>query len=164
MIIFFFTMLVVTLVSFLSMVSNPLNIGVVVLLLSMIFSWMISLSMSSWYGCILFIIYVGGLLVMFSYAVVLASNPVAKVISWEVLLLELVVLLVFLVELINQNPKLEFLVDLLKHSMFWDGVMLSVSSGSLSLIGLVIYLFLCLVLVVKISMFLNSPFRSFSSL
>nr|YP_010536714.1 NADH dehydrogenase subunit 6 [Trochus sacellum]UYC29886.1 NADH dehydrogenase subunit 6 [Trochus sacellum] len=53
---------------------QPLSLGLCVMVLSVIFCLLISLSVSSWYGYILFLVYVGGLLVMFAYVSALAPN------------------------------------------------------------------------------------------
>nr|YP_009254284.1 NADH dehydrogenase subunit 6 [Conus gloriamaris]ANC65467.1 NADH dehydrogenase subunit 6 [Conus gloriamaris] len=58
----------------LPMMSQPLSLGLVIMI-STLFMCMISgMTTSAWYGYILFLIYVGGLLVMFAYVAALSPN------------------------------------------------------------------------------------------
>nr|YP_010131058.1 NADH dehydrogenase subunit 6 [Haliotis ovina]QPZ53799.1 NADH dehydrogenase subunit 6 [Haliotis ovina]UFI48613.1 NADH dehydrogenase subunit 6 [Haliotis ovina]UFI48619.1 NADH dehydrogenase subunit 6 [Haliotis ovina] len=56
--------------------SQPLALGVVVLLFSLFSCMMVGVCVSSWYGYVLFLVYVGGLLVMFAYVAALVPNSV----------------------------------------------------------------------------------------
>nr|QGW36205.1 NADH dehydrogenase subunit 6 [Monodonta labio] len=53
---------------------QPLSLGLCVMSLSVGFCVLIGLSLASWYGYVLFLVYVGGLLVMFAYVSALAPN------------------------------------------------------------------------------------------
>nr|YP_010627084.1 NADH dehydrogenase subunit 6 [Tremoctopus violaceus]ATR85799.1 NADH dehydrogenase subunit 6 [Tremoctopus violaceus]WBK26775.1 NADH dehydrogenase subunit 6 [Tremoctopus violaceus] len=61
-------------VSMLFTLIQPLSLGFVILLLSFFMSVMISFFVYSWYGFVLFLVYVGGLLVMFMYIISLIPN------------------------------------------------------------------------------------------
>nr|YP_001382318.1 NADH dehydrogenase subunit 6 [Vampyroteuthis infernalis]BAF73646.1 NADH dehydrogenase subunit 6 [Vampyroteuthis infernalis] len=56
------------------MVIQPLSLGFMVMLLSIMSSMLISFIIFSWYGYLLFLIYIGGLLVMFMYVISLIPN------------------------------------------------------------------------------------------
>nr|ARI50050.1 NADH dehydrogenase subunit 6 [Steromphala umbilicaris] len=53
---------------------QPLSLGLCVMSLSMALCVLLGLVGSSWYGYVLFLVYVGGLLVMFAYVSALAPN------------------------------------------------------------------------------------------
>nr|UVI60493.1 NADH dehydrogenase subunit 6 [Haliotis sp. 1 KW-2022]UVI60506.1 NADH dehydrogenase subunit 6 [Haliotis sp. 1 KW-2022]UVI60519.1 NADH dehydrogenase subunit 6 [Haliotis sp. 1 KW-2022]UVI60532.1 NADH dehydrogenase subunit 6 [Haliotis sp. 1 KW-2022] len=55
---------------------QPLVLGVCVLLFSLFSCVMVGLCVSSWYGYVLFLVYVGGLLVMFAYVAALVPNSI----------------------------------------------------------------------------------------
>nr|YP_009136918.1 NADH dehydrogenase subunit 6 [Allonautilus scrobiculatus]AKE32142.1 NADH dehydrogenase subunit 6 [Allonautilus scrobiculatus] len=55
-------------------VFQPLSLGVMVVLMSVVSSFFIGSTVSCWYGYMLFMVYVGGLLVMFIYVASLAAN------------------------------------------------------------------------------------------
>nr|YP_009192127.1 NADH dehydrogenase subunit 6 [Granata lyrata]ALK03371.1 NADH dehydrogenase subunit 6 [Granata lyrata] len=58
----------------LPLMAQPLSLGFCIMLYSVLSCTCIGLMGSSWYGYILFLVYVGGLLVMFAYVSALAPN------------------------------------------------------------------------------------------
>uniref|UniRef100_A0AB39CBY5 NADH-ubiquinone oxidoreductase chain 6 n=1 Tax=Lambis scorpius TaxID=3104388 RepID=A0AB39CBY5_9CAEN len=58
----------------LPLMAQPLSLGLVIMLLTLMMCCLSALLISSWYGYILFLIYVGGLLVMFAYVAALSPN------------------------------------------------------------------------------------------
>nr|QBC73205.1 NADH dehydrogenase subunit 6 [Perotrochus caledonicus] len=56
------------------MMMQPLSLGFCVMLMSLLSCILIAFCVSSWFGYVLFLIYVGGLLVMFAYVSALAPN------------------------------------------------------------------------------------------
>nr|ADX36082.1 NADH dehydrogenase subunit 6 [Haliotis diversicolor supertexta]UBN09086.1 NADH dehydrogenase subunit 6 [Haliotis diversicolor] len=65
-----------SLLAVMPVLSQPLALGVVVLLFSLFSCMMVGLCVSSWYGYVLFLVYVGGLLVMFAYVAALVPNSI----------------------------------------------------------------------------------------
>nr|AOV83582.1 NADH dehydrogenase subunit 6 [Phasianella australis] len=63
-----------SLVFVLPMATQPLSLGLCIMSLSITLCLFISFSATSWYAYILFLIYVGGLLVMFAYVSALMPN------------------------------------------------------------------------------------------
>nr|YP_003934266.1 NADH dehydrogenase subunit 6 [Dendropoma gregarium]AAL04456.1 NADH dehydrogenase subunit 6 [Dendropoma gregarium]ADI79377.1 NADH dehydrogenase subunit 6 [Dendropoma gregarium] len=61
---------------FLPAMTQPLTLGLVILIMTLGGCSMCGLFMSSWYGYLLFLVYVGGLLVMFAYVAALIPNVV----------------------------------------------------------------------------------------
>ncbi|YP_010718648.1 NADH dehydrogenase subunit 6 (mitochondrion) [Liolophura japonica] len=62
----------------LPMVSQPLSMGSLILINSFMISICVFFESGSWFGFILFLIYIGGLLVMFAYVTALTPNLVFK--------------------------------------------------------------------------------------
>nr|YP_010849325.1 NADH dehydrogenase subunit 6 [Conus tessulatus]WGH10450.1 NADH dehydrogenase subunit 6 [Conus tessulatus] len=58
----------------LPMMSQPLSLGLVIMVLTLLMCLVSGMTISAWYGYILFLIYVGGLLVMFAYVAALSPN------------------------------------------------------------------------------------------
>nr|YP_009318332.1 NADH dehydrogenase subunit 6 [Tegula argyrostoma]AOZ71813.1 NADH dehydrogenase subunit 6 [Tegula argyrostoma] len=56
------------------MMMQPLSLGLCIMLLTGMSCLLVGVVMSSWYGYVLFLVYVGGLLVMFAYVSALAPN------------------------------------------------------------------------------------------
>nr|AIG21320.1 NADH dehydrogenase subunit 6 [Dendropoma corrodens] len=56
--------------------TQPLSLGLVILIMTLGGAAMCGLFMSAWYGYMLFLVYVGGLLVMFAYVSALIPNVV----------------------------------------------------------------------------------------
>nr|YP_009707857.1 NADH dehydrogenase subunit 6 [Pseudocleopatra dartevellei]QEU52726.1 NADH dehydrogenase subunit 6 [Pseudocleopatra dartevellei] len=56
------------------LMAQPLSLGLSIMISTMFFCVLVGLYLSSWYGYILFLIYVGGLLVMFAYVAALSPN------------------------------------------------------------------------------------------
>nr|QQV69869.1 NADH dehydrogenase subunit 6 [Opisthoteuthis sp. JN-2021] len=62
------------LISLTTMMIQPLSLGFMLMILSIISSMMVSFISYSWYGYMLFLVYVGGMLVMFMYVISLIPN------------------------------------------------------------------------------------------
>nr|AZN62401.1 NADH dehydrogenase subunit 6 [Achatinella fulgens] len=62
-------------------VTAPIILLFLIISCSMMLSILMGLSHSVWYGYILFLLYVGGVLVLFMYTVILSSNMKIKLIS-----------------------------------------------------------------------------------
>nr|YP_009002203.1 NADH dehydrogenase subunit 6 [Conus consors]AHG98738.1 NADH dehydrogenase subunit 6 [Conus consors] len=58
----------------LPMMSQPLSLGLVIMVSTLLMCLVSGMTTSAWYGYILFLIYVGGLLVMFAYVAALSPN------------------------------------------------------------------------------------------
>nr|APH08734.1 NADH dehydrogenase subunit 6 [Tomopleura sp. JEU-2016] len=58
----------------LPLMSQPLSLGLVIMMSTLFMCMISAMVLSQWYGYILFLIYVGGLLVMFAYVAALSPN------------------------------------------------------------------------------------------
>merc|ERR1712048_1251973 len=58
----------------LPLMAQPLSLGIIIMISSLFLCVLTALTLSSWYAYILFLIYVGGLLVIFAYVAALSPN------------------------------------------------------------------------------------------
>nr|QYK19528.1 NADH dehydrogenase subunit 6 [Neoamphitrite affinis] len=58
----------------LPLMNTPLSLGVIILIMSLITAAFIAVSSSTWFALILFIIYISGMLIMFSYFAAITPN------------------------------------------------------------------------------------------
>nr|YP_010735483.1 NADH dehydrogenase subunit 6 [Ambigolimax valentianus]WEI33074.1 NADH dehydrogenase subunit 6 [Ambigolimax valentianus] len=63
-----------SLISMFVLVSSPMGVGVLLFMLSLLMAVKMGMMISSWYAYMLFLVYVGGLLVMFIYICMISSN------------------------------------------------------------------------------------------
>nr|YP_010577074.1 NADH dehydrogenase subunit 6 [Tristichotrochus unicus]UZN92192.1 NADH dehydrogenase subunit 6 [Tristichotrochus unicus] len=151
---------------------QPLSLGACIMGLSVMFCLLIGVSVSSWYGFVLFLIFVGGLLVMFAYVSALAPN---NFFSSAKSVVRFVVLYLFVLAYFSSGGPLSvsFIshnhlglgseIEWLKSSVCAGGALVSPSSISL-IIVLGTVLLIALLAVVKICYYQQGPLRSHSSL
>nr|QNN93041.1 NADH dehydrogenase subunit 6 [Platynereis sp. 1 PA-2020] len=131
---------------------SPVNLGITVLLTALSIASIISISASSWFGFIMFIIYVGGMLVMFAYFAALQPNQYITSWSW----------------LLTPSWFLGLLSMLYNNtSIFWTSFTPNVteiySSANIAIpLLLALVLFLALIVVVKTARANEGPLRPFS--
>lgn len=70
---------IVTVILLLPLSTSPIDIGAWIFLLTLIASAFIGLATSNWFGLIIFIIYIRGILVIFSYFVASAPNQIINI-------------------------------------------------------------------------------------
>nr|YP_010241745.1 NADH dehydrogenase subunit 6 [Strombus pugilis]QTI82433.1 NADH dehydrogenase subunit 6 [Strombus pugilis] len=151
----------------LPLMAQPLSLGLVIMLLTLMMCCLSALLISSWYGYILFLIYVGGLLVMFAYVAALSPNVLFSG-GYPVMLFALMIPLLFII--FYMYPFID-LSSLNYASLYADysnlktyGVEL-VSPEMISvLIGLGLILLINLVVVVKICYYQHASLRPFSEM
>nr|QXF29935.1 NADH dehydrogenase subunit 6 [Chloeia pocicola] len=155
-----FSIMVASSAFVLSMALTPLSLGIWILLFSLVIALMISSFVSSWWGMVLFLIYIGGLLVMFAYFSAVTPNQ-----QWELFPLFLFSFLLMLVLWLNNDlffcpdPVLSF--NNFYSSSFSPTKILELSNAILYL-TLAVILFLALIMVVKISSLTSGPLRPFN--
>lgn len=148
----------------LPMIAQPLSLGLVIIVSTLLMCFISAITLSSWYGYILFLIYVGGLLVMFAYVAALSPNVLFGGIGSFFMCCLLVLPLIgsiyryFLMDL-------SFLGDLigymdLKFLKMYGVQMVSPQIISV-LIGLAIILLVNLIVVVKICFYQQASLRPF---
>lgn len=155
-----FTSLALAIALSLTLASSPILLGLWVLGLALTLSLLIALIIAPWLGIITFLIYVGGLLVIFAYFVALAPNQLLEAKTMFILLLitHLTALTILTSAPLTLNVW-DFGPVPLPHSSL---TMLVQSTNSFIYIALALILFLALVAVVKIRTISSGPLRPFS--
>nr|YP_010247802.1 NADH dehydrogenase subunit 6 [Thelepus plagiostoma]QTJ29896.1 NADH dehydrogenase subunit 6 [Thelepus plagiostoma] len=138
--------------------TTPLLLGLWVLLYSLAISTMTTMYTSSWFGLILFIIYIGGMLVMFAYFAALLPNQMYT----HPLLLPFLLFSFFMLMMYIMNFKLSYLMPqfLFSNPMKMNTFLYSPEQTPI-LIFLVILLLLALILVVKMTKHTSMPLRPY---
>nr|YP_010381772.1 NADH dehydrogenase subunit 6 [Perotrochus quoyanus]UDL72160.1 NADH dehydrogenase subunit 6 [Perotrochus quoyanus] len=144
------------------MMMQPLSLGLCVMLMSLFSCILIAFCVSSWFGYVLFLIYVGGLLVMFAYVSALAPNNFFSGFSSLVLFLGVVSVLM-LVSMTTYFKTSDFSVwsDLFSESkdrIVVGGLLISPSSISL-MVALGAILLINLLAVVKVCYYQKGALR-----
>lgn len=134
--------------------SPPLRRGISILLIALSVSFLVASYLSSWFGLLIFLIYVGGLLVIFAYFS--SINPNQQLEFLKILSFILLGLLYcratfsfFLPTSISISPTSPFILFLIS----WPNTFI--------LLGLGGVLFLALIIVVKITSLSDGPLRPF---
>nr|YP_010028480.1 NADH dehydrogenase subunit 6 [Laevistrombus canarium]QOS48842.1 NADH dehydrogenase subunit 6 [Laevistrombus canarium] len=151
----------------LPLMAQPLSLGLVIMILTLMMCCLSALLISSWYGYILFLIYVGGLLVMFAYVATLSPNVLFSG-SYPIMLFFMMIplfsLIFYLYPFIDLNS--------LNYSSLYTNYMNLkiygtelVSPDMISvLIGLGLILLINLVVVVKICYYQHASLRPFKEM
>lgn len=154
MIINFITLIIISIASSLIFVISPLSLGIWVLLLCLILSRFLSITLSSWYAILLFLIYIGGLLVIFSYFVALQPNQ-------QLGFLKLIVISTITLLYINTIFLLVPGPLIVIHSLLPNRALVLINYNLSIILILGIFLFFALIVVVKITYITKQPLRPF---
>nr|ALO76345.1 NADH deshydrogenase subunit 6 [Bolboceratex sp. BOL01] len=150
---------------FLMFLTHPLSLGLVLLLQTVSISLMIGYyHYNFWYSYILFLIMIGGMLVLFAYMTSVASNEKFKFSLKLTMMMGLIVTSSMIIHLmvdlyfshINNNS-MEVLESSLKFNLSLNKF-LNYPSSILTM-GLIIYLLVALVAIVKITNISSGPLR-----
>nr|YP_010729234.1 NADH dehydrogenase subunit 6 [Luciola kagiana] len=147
-------------------ISHPLSMGMILLMQTLLIAmWTGFLSMNFWYSYILFIVMVGGMLILFIYMTSVASNEkfsYSKILSTTMIIFTIMSMLMLMkdqfysslnsynMEMTNLKSKLLFKLSLNKFYMF---PMMLIS------LSVIIYLLIALIAVVKITNLKSGPLR-----
>lgn len=136
---------------------NPATLRIWLILSAAILSITLGLSFTSWFGLILFLIYIGGILVIFSYFVVIQPNQRLEI---KPLIITTITTLIILTAVFNYQPKISY--PLPSSSRETPPFLLLIPNALIILLILAIILFLALVAAVKITKLQEGPLRPFS--
>uniref|UniRef100_UPI0030E3734C NADH dehydrogenase subunit 6 n=1 Tax=Pilargis verrucosa TaxID=1818081 RepID=UPI0030E3734C len=137
------------------MSSAPLTLGMWVLMLALLMASFISLTLHSWLSLLLFLIYIGGLLVMFAYFSAIQPNQHMELHKMMSAFISTLIILDFQMDQISLNPAY------LNQPALSSITTIYSFNNIMVLILLASILFLALVAVVKISQNLQGPLRPF---
>uniref|UniRef100_UPI0030E3B2D5 NADH dehydrogenase subunit 6 n=1 Tax=Assiminea estuarina TaxID=2904674 RepID=UPI0030E3B2D5 len=165
------TSLVIMALSFCSvfmlpLMAQPLSLGLVIMILSLLLCCLTAMFLSSWYAYILFLIYVGGLLVMFAYVAALSPNMMflgmnAGIMSVLVFIPSFVLLYNYMFLDLANLVDMSLWTEVKKLKIY--GIELVSPSYVSILISLGIVLLVNLVVVVKICFYQQSSLRPFKA-
>nr|QBC73154.1 NADH dehydrogenase subunit 6 [Bayerotrochus teramachii] len=144
------------------MMMQPLTLGLCVMLMSLFSCILIAFCVSSWFGYVLFLIYVGGLLVMFAYVSALAPNSFFSGFK-SLVLFFVVVMVLMLISVAVYFKTSDFSVwgdffSLSKDHVVVGGLLISPSSISL-MVALGVILLINLLAVVKVCYYQQGALR-----
>nr|YP_009509782.1 NADH dehydrogenase subunit 6 [Kelletia lischkei]AXF46398.1 NADH dehydrogenase subunit 6 [Kelletia lischkei] len=150
----------------LPLMTQPLSLGLVIMMSTLFMCFISAITLSSWYGYILFLIYVGGLLVMFAYVAALSPNVLfgkgTPMLFFGLLVFPLAAIFYFypLIDLSSIGYLHDF--SELKFLKVYGVEMVSPQMISI-LIGLAIILLINLIVVVKICYYQHASLRPFNN-
>lgn len=135
---------------------NPVIIAATILLIALIIATIYAILLSSWYAIVIFLIYVGGILVIFAYFTSLVPNQSLILITDPIIIIAAGISLSAISIWLEIGPPLfTFSSDQLR--VFYS------SKNFPILILLTLYLLLTIVIVVKVSITSKGPIRAFIS-
>ncbi len=137
-----------------SIALNPLTIGLLILFLALILSVTFSLSISSWVALLIFLIYIGGILVIFSYFVAITPNQNLSAIVLINTLFSSIFVLAFISYILNMLTPLN-INYITQTNIIYEKYNIPV------LIILALILLFTIVVVVKVSIHNKGPLRPF---
>nr|YP_009332119.1 NADH dehydrogenase subunit 6 [Californiconus californicus]APH08595.1 NADH dehydrogenase subunit 6 [Californiconus californicus] len=149
----------------LPLMSQPLSLGLVIMLSTLFMCLVSAITLSQWYGYILFLIYVGGLLVMFAYVAALSPNVLfGRGSPIFLFLFSTVFLSVFFYfyPFIDSSSIGDFSFSSSKFLKMYGIELISPHMTSI-LIGLALILLINLIVVVKICYYQHASLRPFST-
>nr|YP_009271536.1 NADH dehydrogenase subunit 6 [Hypselodoris festiva]ANX10016.1 NADH dehydrogenase subunit 6 [Hypselodoris festiva] len=142
---FLFSWFCVSLISCFPLFKNPVGMVAMVVSISILFVGVISLFSSFWFSYVLFLVYVGGLLVLFIYICLVSSNFPFKF-SMSGLTLAL-----FISFLLSMNNKSSMGSKFLGYSTWVNGNSLLESSNLSIFLFMAVLLLMMLLVVVRVS-------------
>lgn len=144
----------------LPLILTPITLGVWIFILALLSASLVTFFSSSWFGLILFIIYIGGILVIFSYFVATAPNQKIRL-SAPASILILLFITASSVLFINQHSY--FLSPIINTTLTFNSfASLYLPTYIPVLIFLAALLLLALILVVKVADRKEGPLRPFN--
>lgn len=132
---------------------NPITIGISILTIALTLAIIYGLTLSSWIAFLLFLIYIGGILVMFAYFVALSPNQQINklfITPSLIFIISIFTVILYIQVYPRITPTFQFLIN-----TFYTNINISL------LILLAIILFLTIVVVVKIVTNNKGPLRPF---
>lgn len=135
---------------------NPLSIGITILFIALSVAILFSHSISSWIAFLIFLIYVRGILVIFSYFVSLTPNQTTNIISIIITLSFTFLILLSLSYVINIKSLSSSFYNI-QSNIFY------LKSNSPRLILLALVLLLTIIIVVKLTINTKGPLRPFNT-
>ena len=131
---------------------TPLLLGLWILLIAIITSLIVGIISTSWFGFIVFLIYIGGILVIFVYFAAIQPN---QCISFS-LIIGLTSYITVIIIFINTSKRINLII---MEEIILSSLYRYIRIPLLGFLGIV--LFFALVAVVKVSVMIQGPLRPF---
>lgn len=133
--------------------TNPLSLGLTILRIALLLAITFATYLSSWFGFLIFLIYVGGILVIFAYFVTITPNQELFIIT-NIIIILISVTILFIIKIIKSiQYTLQQIISQLN--------LIYTTSYTPILIILALLLLITIVIVVKIVIITKGPIRSF---
>lgn len=150
----------------LPLIIQPLRLGLVIIISTLLICFIRAIILSSWYGYILFLIYVGGLLVIFAYVAALSPNVLfgkgTPMLFFFVMIFPLSITFYFLPLIdVSSIGYLRIFSEIKVLKIY--GIEIVAPQMISILIGLATILLINLIVVVKICYYQQASLRPFSS-
>lgn len=155
MILIIYLILITTSTIILYLSTTPIILGINILAIALLLSTTLATSISSWYAFLVFLIYIGGILVIFAYFLALSPNqqmPTTRNIIYIIITLTTLTIVTIITKTKISIPQ----------EMFQDNMYLYSVSTSPILILLALVLLLTIVIVVKLTNRSKGPLRPFN--
>nr|YP_010373149.1 NADH dehydrogenase subunit 6 [Hyperhalosydna striata]QTZ18395.1 NADH dehydrogenase subunit 6 [Hyperhalosydna striata] len=160
MLLFISSSLFISLSLSLILASSPLSMGLWVLLIALAAAFFVGVMFNSWFSFIIFLIYIGGMLVMFAYFAALTPNQPLGLLSMLLAsMFTLLLILLILILVTFSSPNL--FSPMMPNPVNGISILYS-PSNSYILLLLASILFFVLVAVVKVANINKGPLRPFN--
>nr|ALO76309.1 NADH deshydrogenase subunit 6 [Rhagium mordax] len=162
----FFSMLTILLSIMFLFLNHPLSFGLILLIQTISISMMTGImNLNFWFSYILFLIMIGGMLILFIYMTSIASNEKFKF-SYKISMLMMMFILIMLMSLLTDTYSLEMNLnsyDLINQNYIMNNNF-SLSKflnwpSNMIIYMMIIYLLMTLIMVVKITKIKSGPLR-----
>jgi NADH-ubiquinone oxidoreductase chain 6 len=135
---------------------NPLSIGISILLIALTVATIFSYTISSWISFLIFLIYIRGILVIFSYFVSLTPNQSTNLLSIIIILISTFITLFFLTIIFNITTLSAPFYHIQSNTFY-------LKSNTATLILLALILLFTIIIVVKLTTNIKGPLRPFTN-
>lgn len=153
LIIYFILIITSTIILYLS--TTPIILGINILSMALLLSVTLASSIRSWYAFLIFLIYIGGILVIFAYFLALSPNQQIPTTS-NVIYIILTLLTLVIVAIVTDTKVF------IAQETFQDRIYLYSVGTAPILILLAVILLLTIIIVVKLTNRSSGPLRPFS--
>nr|UGS80292.1 NADH dehydrogenase subunit 6 [Prolachesilla sp. GRAspLA] len=165
MLIMMILIMMLTILFFLS--KNPLSMGLILILQTISLSLMMELMQKSfWFLYILILIFIGGMLIMFIYMTSIFPNEKfffnQKYLFMMIMMISIIMIFMYMNNFFHMNfPIMELsnFLQMKKNSSLLYTIKIFNSTTNMILIFLVLYLFYCMIIIIKIINIFKGPLR-----
>lgn len=146
--------IIIAITSIARLAQTPIQLGIIILItalsVSLLFAWIIS----PWISFLIFLIYIGGILVIFSYFIAITPNQKLPLLSVIVTLLIFSLTTIFILNKLSRNGIQ--INNRIQTNTFYN------INQTPSLIIIALILLITIIIVVKVSNSLQGPLRPFN--